>query len=226
MTVTTGASDVAALAGKIEAELAEMAEEDARPFMEDLGIAEPSRGRIVRLTYALLGLFMAIGIMIPIRLGTVGILELMVHLGLVNTRTALILIYTAQGLPLAIFILSEFMRGVSKDLRDMLRAFRPTRAQLFTKLVLPATVPAMLTSWKINLSLAIRVVTIAPGIFDTPMLAAMPDQVRDSLGAQVPFPSRLGHPEEYAGLVRHIVENRMLNGEVIRLDGAIRMAPR
>jgi hypothetical protein len=54
----------------------------------------------------------------------------------------------------------------------------------------------------------------------------MPDQVRDSLGAQVPFPSRLGHPEEYAALVRHIIENRMLNGEVIRLDGAIRMAPR
>jgi NAD(P)-dependent dehydrogenase (short-subunit alcohol dehydrogenase family) len=73
--------------------------------------------------------------------------------------------------------------------------------------------------------LGIRVMAVAPGIFDTPMLAAMPDQVRDSLGAQVPFPSRLGQPEEYAALVRHIVENRMLNGEVIRLDGAIRMAP-
>jgi NAD(P)-dependent dehydrogenase (short-subunit alcohol dehydrogenase family) len=74
--------------------------------------------------------------------------------------------------------------------------------------------------------LGIRVMAVAPGIFDTPMLAAMPDQVRDSLGAQVPFPSRLGHPTEYAALVRHIVENRMLNGETIRLDGAIRMAPR
>jgi NAD(P)-dependent dehydrogenase (short-subunit alcohol dehydrogenase family) len=74
--------------------------------------------------------------------------------------------------------------------------------------------------------LGVRVMAVAPGIFDTPMLAAMPDQVRDSLGAQVPFPSRLGQPEEYAALVRHIVENRMLNGEVIRLDGAIRMAPR
>ena len=72
----------------------------------------------------------------------------------------------------------------------------------------------------------IRVLAIAPGIFDTPMLAAMSDQVRASLGAQVPFPSRLGHPTEYADLVRHIVENRMLNGETIRLDGAIRMAPR
>ena len=72
----------------------------------------------------------------------------------------------------------------------------------------------------------IRVMAVAPGLFDTPMLAALPDQVRDSLGAQVPFPSRLGHPEEYAALVRHIIENRMLNGEVIRLDGAIRMAPR
>jgi NAD(P)-dependent dehydrogenase (short-subunit alcohol dehydrogenase family) len=72
----------------------------------------------------------------------------------------------------------------------------------------------------------IRVVAVAPGIFDTPMLAGMADQVRDSLGAQVPFPARLGRPEEYAALVRHIVENPMLNGEVIRLDGAIRMAPR
>ena len=74
--------------------------------------------------------------------------------------------------------------------------------------------------------LGIRVMAIAPGIFDTPMLAAMPDQVRDSLGAQVPFPSRLGRPEEYAALVRHVVENPMLNGETIRLDGAIRMAPK
>jgi NAD(P)-dependent dehydrogenase (short-subunit alcohol dehydrogenase family) len=72
----------------------------------------------------------------------------------------------------------------------------------------------------------IRVVAVAPGIFDTPMLAGMSDQVRDSLGAQVPFPARLGRPEEYAALVRHIVENPMLNGEVIRLDGAIRMTPR
>ena len=70
----------------------------------------------------------------------------------------------------------------------------------------------------------IRVMTIAPGIFDTPMLAAMPEAVRQSLGEQVPFPSRLGRPVEYAALVRHILENEMLNGEVIRLDGAIRMA--
>ena len=72
----------------------------------------------------------------------------------------------------------------------------------------------------------IRVVTIAPGIFDTPMLAAMPESIRESLGQQVPFPSRLGRPAEYAALVCHIFENEMLNGEVIRLDGAIRMAPR
>ena len=72
----------------------------------------------------------------------------------------------------------------------------------------------------------IRVLTIAPGIFGTPMLYGMPQEVQDSLGASVPFPSRLGKPEEYAALVRHIVENQMLNGEVIRLDGAIRMAPR
>jgi NAD(P)-dependent dehydrogenase (short-subunit alcohol dehydrogenase family) len=72
----------------------------------------------------------------------------------------------------------------------------------------------------------IRVMTIAPGIFDTAMLAGLPEEARDSLGKQVPFPSRLGRPEEYAALAKHIIENEMLNGEVIRLDGAIRMAPR
>lgn len=70
----------------------------------------------------------------------------------------------------------------------------------------------------------IRVMTIAPGIFETPMMAGMPQEVRDSLGASVPFPPRLGRPDEYAALARHIIENSMLNGEVIRLDGAIRMA--
>lgn len=72
----------------------------------------------------------------------------------------------------------------------------------------------------------IRVMTIAPGIFDTPMLAGLPQAARDSLGMQVPHPARLGRPEEYAALVKHIVENAVLNGEVIRLDGAIRMAPK
>jgi NAD(P)-dependent dehydrogenase (short-subunit alcohol dehydrogenase family) len=72
----------------------------------------------------------------------------------------------------------------------------------------------------------IRVVTIAPGTFDTPMLAQLPEPARQSLGQQVPFPSRLGRPEEYAQLVQSIVENPMLNGETIRLDGAIRMSPR
>jgi len=72
----------------------------------------------------------------------------------------------------------------------------------------------------------IRVMTIAPGIFETPMLAGLPEAARQSLGQQVPFPSRLGQPAEYAALVRHIIENEMLNGEVIRLDGAIRMAPK
>jgi NAD(P)-dependent dehydrogenase (short-subunit alcohol dehydrogenase family) len=75
-------------------------------------------------------------------------------------------------------------------------------------------------------SLGIRVVTIAPGIFKTPLLGSLPEAVQQSLGAQVPFPSRLGRPDEYAALAKHIVENEMLNGEVIRLDGAIRMAPR
>lgn len=72
----------------------------------------------------------------------------------------------------------------------------------------------------------IRVMTIAPGIFDTPMLAGLPEAARVSLGQQVPFPPRLGQPSEYAALIKHIIENSMLNGEVIRLDGAIRMAPK
>ena len=72
----------------------------------------------------------------------------------------------------------------------------------------------------------IRVMTIAPGIFWTPLLATLPQEAQDSLGAQVPFPSRLGQPDEYAQLVESIVTNPMLNGETIRLDGAIRMAPR
>jgi NAD(P)-dependent dehydrogenase (short-subunit alcohol dehydrogenase family) len=72
----------------------------------------------------------------------------------------------------------------------------------------------------------IRNMTIAPGIFGTPMMFGMPQEVQDSLAASVPFPSRLGTPQDYAKLVRHIFENDMLNGEVIRLDGAIRLAPR
>ena len=72
----------------------------------------------------------------------------------------------------------------------------------------------------------IRVMTIAPGIFGTPMLGAMPPEVQDSLAKAVPFPQRLGTPEDYAMLARHIIENEMLNGEMIRLDGAIRLAPK
>jgi len=70
----------------------------------------------------------------------------------------------------------------------------------------------------------IRVVTVAPGIFRTPMMASLPEEVQQSLGASVPFPNRLGDPAEYAALVRHICENQMMNGEVLRLDGALRMA--
>ena len=72
----------------------------------------------------------------------------------------------------------------------------------------------------------IRIITIAPGIFETAMLMGMPKEVQDSLGKQVPFPSRLGKPSEYAGLVHSIFDNVMLNGETIRLDGAIRMTPK
>jgi NAD(P)-dependent dehydrogenase (short-subunit alcohol dehydrogenase family) len=75
-------------------------------------------------------------------------------------------------------------------------------------------------------SAQIRVCSIAPGIFDTPMLAGLPEPARESLGKQTPYPARLGRPHEYAALMRHIIENQMLNGETIRLDGAIRLAPR
>jgi 3-hydroxyacyl-CoA dehydrogenase/3-hydroxy-2-methylbutyryl-CoA dehydrogenase len=75
-------------------------------------------------------------------------------------------------------------------------------------------------------SMGIRVCTIAPGTFETPMLAGLPDPARKALAAQIPFPQRLGQPREYAALARHIVENAMLNGETIRLDGALRMPPR
>jgi NAD(P)-dependent dehydrogenase (short-subunit alcohol dehydrogenase family) len=75
-------------------------------------------------------------------------------------------------------------------------------------------------------SRGVRVVTIAPGLFDTPLLAALPEEARHSLGAGIPFPSRLGRPEEYAQLVEQIVANPMLNGETIRLDGALRMPPK
>ena len=93
----------------------------------------------------LLSLYLALGIMIPIRLGTVGILELMVRLDLVNTRTALILVYTAQGLPLAIFILSEFMRSVSKDLKDAGRIDGLSEYTIFFRIVLPLTRAPMAT---------------------------------------------------------------------------------
>ena len=72
----------------------------------------------------------------------------------------------------------------------------------------------------------IRVVAIAPGVFQTPMMAGMPDKVRETIESQIPFPSRLGHPDEFAALVQHILENRMLNGAVLRLDGALRMTAR
>jgi len=72
----------------------------------------------------------------------------------------------------------------------------------------------------------IRVLTIAPGIFETPLLGTLPETVRQALGAQVPFPSRLGRPDEYAALAKHLIENEMLNGEVIRIDGALRMPPK
>ena len=127
----------------------------------------------------LLGLFMALGIMIPIRLGTVGILELMVGLGLVNTLTALILVYTAQGLPLAIFILSEFMRSVSKDLKDAGRIDGLSEYTIFFRVVLPLVRPPMAT---------VAVFTMIPVWNDLwfPLILAPGESTKTiTLGAQV-----------------------------------------
>ena len=89
-----------------------------------------------------------------------------------------------------------------------------------------AIVGMTLTAARDLASAGIRVCTIAPGIFDTPLLGTLPEAAREALGAAVPFPARLGRPDEYGALAGHIIENEMLNGEVIRLDGALRMAPR
>jgi raffinose/stachyose/melibiose transport system permease protein len=128
---------------------------------------------------ALMGLYLAIGIMIPIRLGTVAILQVMVASGLVNTLTALILVYTAQGLPLAIFILSEFMNQVSKDLKDAGRMDGLSEYRIFFRLVLPLVRPAMAT---------VAVFTMIPIWNDLwfPLILAPSEETKTvTLGAQV-----------------------------------------
>jgi raffinose/stachyose/melibiose transport system permease protein len=126
-----------------------------------------------------LGLYMALGIMIPIRLGTVAILQLMVAAGLVNTRTALVLVYTAQGLPLAVFILAEFMRGVSDDLKNAGRIDGLSEYVIFFRLVLPLVRPAMAT---------VAVFTLIPIWNDLwfPLILAPAEEVKTiTLGSQV-----------------------------------------
>lgn len=127
----------------------------------------------------LLGLYLAIGIMIPIRLGTVAILQLMVTSGLVNTKTALILVYTAQGLPLAVFILTEFMRQVSDDLKNAGRIDGLSEYRIFFQLVLPIVRPAMAT---------VAVFTLIPIWNDLwfPLILAPAEEVKTlTLGSQV-----------------------------------------
>ncbi len=127
----------------------------------------------------LMGLYLALGIMIPIRLGTVAILQMMVASGLVNTRTALILVYTAQGLPLAVFILSEFMRSVSEDLKNAGRIDGLSEYRIFFTLVLPLVRPAMAT---------VAVFTMIPIWNDLwfPLILAPAEEVKTiTLGSQV-----------------------------------------
>jgi raffinose/stachyose/melibiose transport system permease protein len=127
----------------------------------------------------LTGLFLALGIMIPIRLGTVGILQGMVATGLVNTRTALILVYTAQGLPLAIFILSEFMQSISSDLKNAGRIDGLSEYRIFFRLVLPLLRPALAT---------VAIFTMIPIWNDLwfPLILAPAEEVKTvTLGAQV-----------------------------------------
>jgi len=128
---------------------------------------------------SLMALYLALGIMIPIRLGTVAILQLMVASGLVNTRTALILVYTAQGLPLAVFILSEFMRQVSDDLKNAGRIDGLSEYRIFFRLVLPLVRPAMAT---------VAVFTLIPIWNDLwfPLILAPAEEVKTlTLGSQV-----------------------------------------
>lgn len=128
---------------------------------------------------SLMGLYLALGIMIPIRLGTVAILQLMVSSGLVNTRTALVLVYTAQGLPLAVFILSEFMRQVSDDLKNAGRIDGLSEYRIFFRLVLPLVRPAMAT---------VAVFTLIPIWNDLwfPLILAPAEEVKTlTLGSQV-----------------------------------------
>ena len=128
---------------------------------------------------SLMGLYLALGIMIPIRLGTVAILQLMVATGLVNTLTALILVYTAQGLPLAVFILSEFMRGISDDLKNAGRIDGLSEYRIFARLVLPLVRPAMAT---------VAVFTMIPIWNDLwfPLILAPAEHTKTvTLGAQV-----------------------------------------
>ena len=128
---------------------------------------------------SLMALYLALGIMIPIRLGTVAILQLMVSTGLVNTRTALILVYTAQGLPLAVFILSEFMRQVSDDLKNAGRIDGLSEYRIFFRLVLPLVRPAMAT---------VAVFTLIPIWNDLwfPLILAPAEEVKTlTLGSQV-----------------------------------------
>lgn len=127
----------------------------------------------------LMGLYLALGIMIPIRLGTVAILQMMVAAGLVNTRTALVLVYTAQGLPLAVFILSEFMRSVSADLKNAGRIDGLSEYTIFFRLVLPLVRPAMAT---------VAVFTMIPIWNDLwfPLILAPAEEVKTiTLGSQV-----------------------------------------
>jgi raffinose/stachyose/melibiose transport system permease protein len=127
----------------------------------------------------LMGLYLALGIMIPIRLGTIAILQLMVATGLVNTLTALILVYTAQGLPLAIFILSEFMRNVSDDLKNAGRIDGLSEFRIFFRLVLPLVRPAMAT---------VAVFTMIPIWNDLwfPLILAPAEETKTvTLGAQI-----------------------------------------
>ncbi|MBL9054484.1 MAG: carbohydrate ABC transporter permease, partial [Tabrizicola sp.] len=127
----------------------------------------------------LMGLYLALGIMIPIRLGTVAILQMMVASGLVNTRTALVLVYTAQGLPLAVFILSEFMRTVSDDLKNAGRIDGLSEYTIFFRLVLPLVRPAMAT---------VAVFTMIPIWNDLwfPLILAPGEEVKTiTLGSQV-----------------------------------------
>ena len=140
-------------------------------------------------------------------------------------HTALLLIQSASGMSSAEEINKDGERGIIIN-TSSIAAFDGQIGQAAYAASKGGVASLTLPMARDLSSKGIRVVSIAPGVFETPMLEAMPKEIQHNISSQIPFPNRLGKPEEFAFLIKHIIENIMINGEVIRIDGAIRMAPK